>query len=79
MRPSEKITKQLTVRGGWKVNPYGQTDRKISVFFYGFPKWIGEPLLLQHSPRFIAQCDVHITARHCTVLNVHCTLLQDST
>ena len=30
MHPSEKITKQLTVRGG--VNPYGQPDCKISVF-----------------------------------------------
>ena len=32
MRPSEKITKQLTVRGG--INPYGQPDRKISVYFF---------------------------------------------
>ena len=35
MHPSEKVTKQLTVRGG--VNPYGQPDRKISVFFDDFP------------------------------------------
>ena len=28
----KKNTKQLTVRGGG-VNPYGQPDRKISVFF----------------------------------------------
>ena len=33
MHPSEKITKQLTVRGGRGVNPYGQPDRKISGFF----------------------------------------------
>ena len=34
MHKSEKITKQLTVRsGGGGVNPYGQPDRKISVFF----------------------------------------------
>ena len=37
MHPSEKVTKQLTVRGG--VNPYGQPDRKISGFFFDdFPK-----------------------------------------
>ena len=37
MYTSEKNTKQLTVRGG--VNPYGQPDRKISVFFFDdFPK-----------------------------------------
>ena len=35
MQPSEKVTKQLTVRGGGGgVNPYGQPDRKISVFFF---------------------------------------------
>ena len=35
MHPSEKVTKQLTVRGGWGgVNPYGQPDRKISGFFF---------------------------------------------
>ena len=34
MHPSEKVTKQLTVRGrGEGVNPYGQPDRKISAFF----------------------------------------------
>ena len=34
MYTSEKNTKQLTVRGGrGGVNPYGQPDRKISVFF----------------------------------------------
>ena len=33
MYTSEKNTKQLTVRGGG-VNPYGQPDRKISVFFF---------------------------------------------
>ena len=39
MRPSEKITKQLTVRGVGGVNPYGQPDRKISGFFFDdFPK-----------------------------------------
>ena len=33
----EKNTNHLTVKGG--VNPYGQPDRKISVFFIGdFPK-----------------------------------------
>ena len=32
MRPSEKITKQLTLGGG--VNPYDQPDRKISGFFF---------------------------------------------
>ena len=32
MYTSEKNTKQLTVRGGGG-NPYGQPDRKISVFF----------------------------------------------
>ena len=41
MHPSEKITKQLTVRGGGGgVNPYGQPDRRISVFFIDdFPKY----------------------------------------
>ena len=35
MHPSEKVTKQLTVRGGGGgVNPYGQLDRKISVLFF---------------------------------------------
>ena len=33
MYPPEKNTKQLTVRGGGG-NPYGQPDRKISVFFF---------------------------------------------
>ena len=34
MHPSEKVTKQLTVRGGGAgANPYGQPDRKISAFF----------------------------------------------
>ena len=32
MYTSEKNTNELTVRGGG-VNPYGQPDRKISVFF----------------------------------------------
>ena len=35
MYPSEKNTNHLTVRGGGGgVNPYGQPDRKISVFFF---------------------------------------------
>ena len=40
MYTSEKNTKQLTVRGGGRAggaNPYGQPDRKISVFD-DFPK-----------------------------------------
>ena len=38
MFTSEKNTKQLTIRGGGGgVNPYGQPDRKISVFFDDFP------------------------------------------
>ena len=35
MYTSEKNPKQLAVRGGG-VNPYGQPDRKISVFFTAF-------------------------------------------
>ena len=42
MYTSEKNTKQLTVRGGG-VNPYGQPDRKISVFFFDdFPKYLSK-------------------------------------
>ena len=43
MHPSEKVTKQLTVRGGG-ANPYGQPDRKISAFFFDdFPYALWEP------------------------------------
>ena len=40
MYTSEKNTNHLTVRGGGGGggNPYGQPDRKISVFFDDFPK-----------------------------------------
>ena len=32
-----KISQKLTVRGGVGVNPYGQPDRKILVFFLRLP------------------------------------------
>ena len=38
MHPLKKNHKKLTVEGGRGVNPYGQPDRKILVFFYDFPK-----------------------------------------
>ena len=36
MHPLKKNHKKMTVEGGGGVNPYGEPDRKIPVF-YGFP------------------------------------------
>ena len=43
MFTSEKNRKQLTVSGGGGgVIPYGQPDRKISVFFDDFPNYFAK-------------------------------------
>ena len=68
MYTSEKNTKQLTVRGGG-VNPYGQPDRKISVFFYDFPKHYSESFIKfyeiknwQQRPQCILTCHLRFSS-----------------